>query len=481
MAQRLCRRHAQIAVRRRQQRRQRGDGLPAPDFRQGAGRAFRHHGIVVVGQLGQNAQRLRSNFAQALRRRLPVQTLAPRQNFAHSARVLFQRVGNENRPAHVLQPADDALVAAFFRAPEGLAHGGQRGRSGPGQRRHRLGAPHRVLSAQSFQFRLDGILQRRVRRPRLRRRQRAGGRPPFFQIACRGRQFLRRLPRINRRRVRRQPAQQFRRPDPHAQIRMIDTFNQPRHRLFPLPEQNPGQAGAVRRVRFAQHFHQAPQVVGGQAVRRRLLEIFIQRAGWRQSLPLAQVGAPPTVLQKGRHFRSIDKSGVPVRDLAVGGEQHQRRNRLHREFLRHFLARIHIYLHHVQRLGLKAEFRRRQRFVLQLLARAAPLRPENQQHQRLVRRRRRGRRPPGRVKHRLVGRLPRARRPTGRQQRRRHTPIQQAAGQNSAKVGASRCDARTAQRAVPTPEMENFLLHPIQDDAPDVHLIAATRRPGCWR
>ena len=28
-------------------------------------------------------------------------------------------------------------------------------------------------------------------------------------------------------------------------------------------------------------------------------------------------------------------------------------------------------------------------------------------------------------------------------------------------VGASRCDARTAQRAVPTSEMKNFVLHPL--------------------
>ena len=32
--------------------------------------------------------------------------------------------------------------------------------------------------------------------------------------------------------------------------------------------------------------------------------------------------------------------------------------------------------------------------------------------------------------------------------------------QNSSKVGASRCDARTAQRAVPTKEMKNFVSHP---------------------
>ena len=35
------------------------------------------------------------------------------------------------------------------------------------------------------------------------------------------------------------------------------------------------------------------------------------------------------------------------------------------------------------------------------------------------------------------------------------------AGQNSSMVGASRCDARTAQRAVPTSEMKNFVLHPL--------------------
>ncbi len=29
-------------------------------------------------------------------------------------------------------------------------------------------------------------------------------------------------------------------------------------------------------------------------------------------------------------------------------------------------------------------------------------------------------------------------------------------------VGASRCDARTAQRAVPTSEMKNFVLHPFK-------------------
>ena len=35
------------------------------------------------------------------------------------------------------------------------------------------------------------------------------------------------------------------------------------------------------------------------------------------------------------------------------------------------------------------------------------------------------------------------------------------AGQNSATVGASRCDARTARRAVPTPETKNSVLRPL--------------------
>ena len=34
------------------------------------------------------------------------------------------------------------------------------------------------------------------------------------------------------------------------------------------------------------------------------------------------------------------------------------------------------------------------------------------------------------------------------------------ARQNSPMVGASRCDARTAQRAVPTGEIKHFVLHP---------------------
>ena len=53
----------------------------------------------------------------------------------------------------------------------------------------------------------------------------------------------------------------------------------------------------------------------------------------------------------------------------------------------------------------------------------------------------------------------------------RGTPRQRGAGQNSSMVGASRCDARTAQRAVPTSEMKNFVLHP-----PAVREILA--RPG---